>query len=54
MEAWRTEGDFRKRVAEDPEVRARLTRAEIAEVFRLERYLDHVDALFPRVFGGDA
>ena len=39
MEAWRTEGDFRERVAEDPEVRAVLGDAEIAEVFRLERYL---------------
>jgi adenylosuccinate lyase len=50
MEAWRTEGDFRKRVSEDPEVRAVLKDAEIDEVFRLERYLEHVDALFARVF----
>jgi hypothetical protein len=26
----------------------------IAEVFRLERYLTHVDAIFARVFGRDA
>ena len=28
-----------------------LSEAEIAEVFRLERYLTHVDAIFARVFG---
>jgi adenylosuccinate lyase len=50
MEAWKTEGDFRKRVSEDPEIRAVLKDAEIAEVFRLERYLTHVDGIFKRVF----
>jgi adenylosuccinate lyase len=54
MEAWRTEGDFRRRVSEDHEVRAVLKDAEIAEVFRLERYLQQVDALFARVFAGAA
>jgi adenylosuccinate lyase len=51
MEAWTTEGDFRQRVASDPEVRQALSDDEIAEVFRLERYLGHVDAIFRRVFG---
>jgi len=51
MEAWKTEGDFRSRVAADPAVRAVLTEKEIDEVFRLERYLVHVDAIFARVFG---
>ncbi len=51
-EAWRTEADFRQRVSEDPEVRAVLKDSEIAELFRLERYLQHVDALFARVFLG--
>ena len=51
MEAWETEGDFRARVSADPEVRAVLTEEEIDEVFRLERYLGHVDAIFARVFG---
>ena len=50
MEAWRTDGDFRQRVSEDPEVRKVLSPAEIAEVFRLERYLGHVDDVFRRVF----
>ena len=51
MEAWRTEGDFRARVAADPAVRAVLSDAELEDVFRLERYLVHVDAIFARVFG---
>jgi adenylosuccinate lyase len=51
MEAWKTEGDFRARVASDPAVRAVLSEKDIAEVFRLERYLVHVDAIFARVFG---
>jgi adenylosuccinate lyase len=51
MDAWKTEGDFRARVAADPAVRAVLSEKEIAEVFRLERYLVHVDAIFARVFG---
>jgi adenylosuccinate lyase len=50
MEAWRTDGDFRRRVSEDPEVKKVLSAAELAEVFRLERYLGHVDAVFGRVF----
>jgi adenylosuccinate lyase len=54
MEAWRTEGDFRARVLADPEVRAVLSEAEVEEVFRLERYLAHTDALFGRVFGEPA
>jgi len=51
MEAWRSEGDFRGRILADPEIRGVLSEAEIAEVFRLERYLVHVDAVFARVFG---
>jgi adenylosuccinate lyase len=50
MEAWKSEGDFRKRVSEDPEIRGVLKEGEIADVFRLERYLTHVDAIFARVF----
>ena len=54
MEAWKNEGDFRQRVLADPEVRQVLSEAEIEEVFRLERYLTHVDAVFGRVFGSEA
>jgi adenylosuccinate lyase len=51
MEAWTTEGDFQARVSADAEVRRVLKDDEIAEVFHLERYLGHVDAIFRRVFG---
>jgi adenylosuccinate lyase len=51
MEAWQHAGDFQARVREDPEIGKTLTTAEIDEVFRLERYLEHVDAIFVRVFG---
>jgi adenylosuccinate lyase len=50
MESWRADTDFRKRVAADPEIRAVLKEHEVAEVFRLEQYLQHVDAIFERVF----
>jgi len=51
MAAWKTGGDFRERVSADPEVRRVLKEEQIAEVFRLERYLIRVDAIFRRVFG---
>jgi adenylosuccinate lyase len=51
MEAWKHEGDFRQRVAADPAVRKVVKGAELDEVFRLERYLTHVDSIFARVFG---
>ena len=50
MAAWAEEGDFRARVSANPEVTAVLKPAEVDEVFRLERYLVHVDAVFQRVF----
>ena len=54
MEAWKHSGDFRKLVHDDPEIGKTLTRDEIDEVFRLERYFDHVDTIFTRVFGEPA
>jgi adenylosuccinate lyase len=51
MAAWASEGDFRRQVREDAEIRKAMTDAEIDEVFRLDRYLEHVDAVFARVFG---
>ena len=51
MAAWAEEADFRARVSADPEVKAVLKPAEVDEVFRLERYLVHVDDVFARVFG---
>jgi adenylosuccinate lyase len=54
MEAWKSEGDFRQRVLADPEVRKVVNEAELEAVFRLERYLTHVDEVFERVFGSEA
>ena len=51
MEAWRTGADFRAAISSDAAVRGLLKDDEIAEVFRLDRYLTHVDAIFRRVFG---
>jgi adenylosuccinate lyase len=50
MEAWEQDADFRAKVAQDPDVRRLLTEQEIAEVFRLERYLVRVGDIFARVF----
>ncbi len=50
MEAWEGDLDFHARVTQDPRVRALLSDDELCEVFRLERSLGHVDALFARVF----
>ena len=50
MEAWKAESDFMQRVSEDPDIQAVLRDDEIADVFRVERYLTHVDAIFARVF----
>ena len=51
MAAWKEDGDFEARVLGDPEVLALLSAEEVAEVFRLERYLGHVAVVFGRVFG---
>jgi adenylosuccinate lyase len=52
MEAWKTDGDFRERVRQDPEIAKVLDRKQVDEVFRLERYLGNVDRVFARVFPG--
>jgi adenylosuccinate lyase len=54
MEAWKSEGDFRQRVLDDPEVRRVVSETELEAVFRLDRYLTHVDEVFERVFGSEA
>jgi len=51
MEAWKNQGDFRQRVTSDPAIRKVMKTSELDDVFRLERYLTHVDAVFARVFG---
>jgi adenylosuccinate lyase len=50
MAAWKQDGDFREAVAGDAQVRAVMSAEELADVFRLDRYLKHVDVLFGRVF----
>ena len=50
MDAWEHDQDFRVKVTQDPDVRRLLSEQEIDEVFRLGRYLAHVEAVFARVF----
>jgi adenylosuccinate lyase len=52
MRAWEEEGDFRKAIEEDPEIRKVLKPEQIAEAFSLERQLRNVDRIFERVFAG--
>jgi adenylosuccinate lyase len=51
MKAWRGDGDFLTLLKADPEVRGKLTDAEIEENFDLGYHLKHVDTIFRRVFG---
>jgi adenylosuccinate lyase len=50
MRAWEEEGDFRAAIEADPEIRAVMTKEQIAESFSLERQLRNVDKIFARVF----
>jgi adenylosuccinate lyase len=51
MRVWRGEGDFLSFLKADPDVRAKLSEAEIEENFDLDYHLKHVDTIFDRVFG---
>ena len=51
MQVWETREDFRTLVERDDDIRRYLKPSEIAEVFKVERYLGHVDEIFKRVFG---
>ena len=44
-------GDFLALLKADPEVRAHLSEAELAENFDLGYHFKHVDTIFARVFG---
>ena len=51
MPVWRGEGDFLTLLKADPEVKARLSDAELASLFDLGYHVKHVDTIFRRVFG---
>jgi adenylosuccinate lyase len=51
MPVWRGEEDFFALLNRDPEVSARLSEAELKELFDLGYHLKHVDTIFGRVFG---
>ncbi|MBI5140712.1 MAG: adenylosuccinate lyase [Nitrospirae bacterium] len=51
MESWRTEVDFRERLAADADVAAVLPSDELTALFDLAPYLEHVDYVYKRVFG---
>jgi adenylosuccinate lyase len=50
MKVWRGEGDFLAFLKADPDVRAKLSEAEIGANFDLGYHLAHVDTIFDRVF----
>ncbi len=51
MKAWRGEGAFVDLLKADPDVGPRFSEAELAALFDPGRRLEHVDAIFERVFG---
>jgi adenylosuccinate lyase len=51
MRAWESGGDFRKAVEQDSEILSYLPLAAIQKAFSVDRYLQHVDRIFARVFG---
>ena len=50
MKVWERGADFETELKGDPEVRAAMSEAEIAENFDLAFHTKHVDAIFARVF----
>jgi adenylosuccinate lyase len=51
MPVWRGEGDFLTLLKNDPEVRGKLSDADLEDLFDLGYHLKHVDTIFRRVFG---
>jgi adenylosuccinate lyase len=51
MEAWAERGDFRAKLAADPEVGGLLGEDELARCFDLDVHFQNIDAIFERVFG---
>ena len=54
MKVWRGEARFIDLLKADPDVRPRLTDAELEELFDDAYHFKHVDTIFERVFGKDA
>jgi len=52
MKVWRGEGGFADLLKADPEVRAHLSDAELADALDPGQSFQHVDTIFARVFGG--
>jgi adenylosuccinate lyase len=50
MRAWESDGDFRSAVESDPEVKQRLSRQKLDEIFSLDRQLRQVNRIFHRLF----
>jgi adenylosuccinate lyase len=51
MRVWETDESFQDLLAQDTDITAQLSPAELAGVFKIETYLRNVDAIFARVFG---
>ncbi|WP_119391180.1 adenylosuccinate lyase [Taklimakanibacter lacteus] len=51
MPVWRGEGNFLTLLQADKDVTAKLSKAELAELFDLGYHTKHVDTIFKRVFG---
>jgi len=51
MPVWRGQGDFLTLLKADKDVKAKLSDAELEELFDLGYHLKHVDTIFRRVFG---
>jgi adenylosuccinate lyase len=50
MASWETDGDFRKAISTDPQVRRFLDPAKIEQSFSVSRQLAHINQIFERVF----
>jgi adenylosuccinate lyase len=50
MSAWETESDFRRAIESDAEILNFLSLEQIQRAFSVDRYLEHVDRIFARVF----
>ncbi len=51
LRVWDEGADFETLIAEDPDITAHLTATELKDIFSVQRRLQHVGAVFERVFG---